>query len=54
MNNYRASGGGDYMMFKSCPVVKEIPIDVSEIIANYILRYKVIEVTVNHNWHVIG
>lgn len=53
MNNYRASGGGDYLMYKDCLVVKEIPIDVSELIANYILEHKVIEATVNHNWKVI-
>lgn len=53
MNNYRAGGGGDYMMYKDCPVVKEIQIDVSELIANYIQKYKVIEATVNHNWKVV-
>lgn len=53
MNNYRAGGGGDYLMYKGCPVVKDIPIDVSELIANYILEHKVIEATVNHNWKVI-
>lgn len=52
MNNYRSNGGGDYMMYQTCPVVKEIPIDVSELIANYILEHKVIEATVNHNWRV--
>src|SRR5699024_10747438 len=53
MNNYRAGGGGDYTMYKDCPVVKEIPIDVSELIADYILEHKVIKPTVNHNWKVI-
>jgi 2',3'-cyclic-nucleotide 2'-phosphodiesterase/3'-nucleotidase len=53
MNNYRASGGGDYLMFKDKPLVKDIPIDVSELIANYILEQKVIDATVNNNWKVI-
>lgn len=53
MNNYRSGGGGDYMMYKGRPVVKDIPIDVSELIANYILEHKVIEATVNNNWKVI-
>lgn len=53
MNNYRSGGGGDYMMYKGRPIVKDIPIDVSELIANYILEHKVIEATVNHNWKVI-
>jgi len=52
MNNYRAGGGGDYVMYKGCPVVKDIPIDVSELIANYILEHKIINATVNHNWRV--
>lgn len=53
MNNYRAGGGGNYFMFKNKPVIKEIPTDVSEIIANYILEKKVIKATVNQNWKVI-
>jgi 2',3'-cyclic-nucleotide 2'-phosphodiesterase / 3'-nucleotidase len=53
MNNYRSGGGGDYMMYKGRPIVKDIPIDVSELIANYILEHKVIEATVNHNWKVV-
>ncbi|WP_026908355.1 bifunctional metallophosphatase/5'-nucleotidase [Paucisalibacillus globulus] len=53
MNNYRSGGGGDYMMYKGRPIVKDIPIDVSELIANYILEYKEIEATVNNNWKVV-
>jgi 2',3'-cyclic-nucleotide 2'-phosphodiesterase/3'-nucleotidase len=53
MNHYRAGGGGDYLMYKNQPVVKEIPIDVSELIANYFLEHKVIEANVDHNWQVI-
>ncbi|MGV3487936.1 MAG: bifunctional metallophosphatase/5'-nucleotidase, partial [Tuberibacillus sp.] len=54
MNNYRAGGGGDYLMYKGCTVVKDIPIDVSELIANYILEHKIIEATVDNNWSVRG
>lgn len=53
MNNYRASGGGDYLMFQDKPVIKDIPTDVSELIANYILERKIIKATVNNNWKVI-
>ncbi|MDT8717197.1 bifunctional metallophosphatase/5'-nucleotidase [Clostridium sp. 19966] len=53
MNNYRAGGGGDYYMYKDKPVVADIPLDMSELIANYILERKVIEATVNNNWKVI-
>ncbi|WP_128895482.1 bifunctional metallophosphatase/5'-nucleotidase [Longirhabdus pacifica] len=54
MNNYRASGGGNYDMFQGKPIVKDIPLDVSEIIADYIIEKKKIDVSVNHNWKVIG
>ena len=53
MNNYRAGGGGDYFMYKNKPVIKDIPTDVSEFIANYILEKKRVKATVNHNWKVI-
>ncbi len=53
MNNYRAGGGGDYLMFKDKPVILDIPTDVSELIANYILERRTIEATVNHNWEVV-
>lgn len=53
MNNYRAGGGGDYTMYRGKEVVKDIPLDMSELIANYIMENKVIEATVNGNWKVI-
>ena len=53
MNNYRASGGGNYFMYQNKPVIKEIPTDISEILANYIVEKKVVKATVNQNWKVI-
>jgi 2',3'-cyclic-nucleotide 2'-phosphodiesterase/3'-nucleotidase len=53
MNNYRAGGGGEYLMFQNKLEVKDIPTDVSELIANYILERGTIEATVNGNWRVI-
>ncbi|XEC95950.1 bifunctional UDP-sugar hydrolase/5'-nucleotidase [Paenibacillus tarimensis] len=53
MNNYRAAGGGDYFMFQGKPVVKEIQIDMVELLANYVLEERVIISTCNHNWSVI-
>ncbi len=50
MNNYRAAGGGDYVMFKGKQVVKEITTDMTELIADYISQRGVIEATCNHNW----
>lgn len=40
MNNYRAAGGGDYLFFKKCKTVKDIQIDVIELLINYIYEKK--------------
>ncbi|WP_164821794.1 bifunctional metallophosphatase/5'-nucleotidase [Paenibacillus koleovorans] len=53
MNNYRSGGGGNYLMFKDKPVVRDIPTDVSELIADYILRRGTIEATLDRNWKVV-
>jgi len=53
MNNYRAGGGGNYLMYKGKPVIKDIPIDMAELIANYILERKTVKATVNENWKVV-
>ena len=53
MNNYRAGGGGNYTMFKDKPIVKDIPLDMTEIITNYILDRQTVKATVNHNWKVV-
>lgn len=39
VNNYRASGGGDFPVYKDLKVIKEIQTDMIELIANYILKY---------------
>jgi len=53
MNSYRASGGGNFNMFKQKPVIKDIPIDMTELIANYIRERKIIKATCNNNWKVV-
>lgn len=53
MNNYRAGGGGEYLMFQNKPVIREINTDVSELIANYILERGFIEAATDNNWEVI-
>ena len=35
MNNYRSSGAGGYEFYENCPVIKEILIEMPEIIINY-------------------
>lgn len=53
MNSYRAGGGGNFDMLKEAPVVREIPTDMTEILADYISRAGVIQATCNHNWKVV-
>ncbi|NYC94122.1 5'-nucleotidase C-terminal domain-containing protein [Clostridium acetobutylicum] len=53
LNNYRAAGGGNYYMFKDKEIVRDIPIDISELIANYFLKNKEVVAEVNKNWKVI-
>lgn len=38
MNNYRASGGGNFEMIPECLTLAEYPIDMSEIIAEYVKK----------------
>ncbi|MFC6331701.1 bifunctional metallophosphatase/5'-nucleotidase [Paenibacillus septentrionalis] len=54
MNNYRASGGGEFDMFQGKPVVKDIAIDMVELIADYIRERRHIRASVNHNWHIVN
>ncbi|MCD1259338.1 bifunctional metallophosphatase/5'-nucleotidase [Paenibacillus athensensis] len=54
MNNYRAGGGGNFLMFKNKPVIRDIPTDMSELIAAYIMERGVIEARVDHNWEVVA
>lgn len=53
MNNYRASGGGDFDMFKNKPVVKEIRQDMVELISQYIQKHGKIDATATANFKVI-
>ncbi|MCE5172135.1 bifunctional metallophosphatase/5'-nucleotidase [Paenibacillus profundus] len=53
MNHYRASGAGGFQMFSGKPVVRHIPIDTADLIADYMMKQGTITATVNHNWKVI-
>ncbi|WP_081755801.1 bifunctional UDP-sugar hydrolase/5'-nucleotidase [Paucisalibacillus sp. EB02] len=52
MNNYRATGGGNYDMFKDKPVVKEIQKDMVELIHGYFEKYKTVKTEVHSNYTV--
>lgn len=53
MSNYRASGGGEYNMFKDKPVVREMQDDMTDLIIQYVQKHKTISSEVNQNWKVI-
>jgi 2',3'-cyclic-nucleotide 2'-phosphodiesterase / 3'-nucleotidase len=52
MNNYRASGGGNYSMFQNKEIVKHISIDMTVLIADNLLNRKKIKASVNNNFKV--
>lgn len=54
LNNYRAGGGGGYAMFSGKPVIKDINIEISELITNYIREKGTVNAEVDHNWKIVG
>ncbi|REB07072.1 bifunctional metallophosphatase/5'-nucleotidase [Sporosarcina sp. BI001-red] len=39
MNNYRSTGAGNFEYFRDCPVVKDIQVDMTELIADYFVKH---------------
>ena len=54
INQYRAVGGGNYEMFSADKIIREIQVDMTELIADYLKAHPVIEATANQNFKVIG
>lgn len=50
LNQYRAVGGGNYHMFTGEKIIKEIPIDMTELIADYLQQHPHITATTNDNF----
>lgn len=42
MNNYRATGAGNFDYFKDCRVVKDIQTDMTELIADYFINHETV------------
>lgn len=53
MNNYRASGVGGYECLRGCKVLKEIPIEMTEIIIDYFIKHQHVTVDDRSFIHVI-
>lgn len=50
LNNYRASGGGDFDMYKNKPVVKDIHEDMVTLISKYFNKHQTVQATVTENF----
>ena len=53
MNNYRATGAGEFDFYRTCPVVKEIQTDMSELILNYLASHPLVTLPDTHPIRVI-
>lgn len=53
MNQYRAVGGGNFAMFDASKIIREVQIDMTELIADYLAKHPVIDSTVNDNFKVV-
>lgn len=53
LNNYRYAGGGRYDVLRGLPVVYRSPVEVRELIIEYVSRRRVIPVENNGNWRIL-
>ena len=44
MNNYRSTGVGGYDVYKECPRLKEILVEMPEVIIDYFIKHKNVKV----------
>lgn len=53
MNNYRATGTGNFDYFKDCPVVKDIQSDMTELIADYLINHGIVQAKPMNNMKIL-
>ena len=53
MNNYRASGAGNFPYFADCSIVKDVQIDMIELIALYFEKNPIVQATCRRNWEIL-
>ena len=53
VNQYRAVGGGNYAMFTADKIVREIQVDMTELIADYLKQHPVLEAETNQNFKIV-
>ncbi|CAM4366845.1 2',3'-cyclic-nucleotide 2'-phosphodiesterase/3'-nucleotidase [Paenibacillus endophyticus] len=54
MNNYRAAGGGGYTMYQGKQIIREVQIDMAELVASYLMKKGIVHAACDHNWRVIA
>lgn len=52
-NHYRAIGGGNYEMFGAEKIVREIQVDMTELITDYLKQHPIIQAKTNQNFQVV-
>ena len=53
MNNYRATGAGNFPYFAECQIIKDIQIDMTELIARYFEKYPSVQANCHQNWKIL-
>ncbi|MGC1186614.1 MAG: 5'-nucleotidase C-terminal domain-containing protein [Candidatus Acidiferrales bacterium] len=53
INNYRYTGGGLYTMFRGLPILYRSPVEIRELIIDYVSRHGAIPTNANHTWEII-
>ncbi|MCI6735704.1 MAG: bifunctional metallophosphatase/5'-nucleotidase [Aerococcus urinaeequi] len=54
LNQFRAIGGGGYHMFDSSKIIREVNLEMNELIAKYLEDHETIHATCNHNFQVVN
>jgi 2',3'-cyclic-nucleotide 2'-phosphodiesterase/3'-nucleotidase len=54
VNNYRASGGGDFDEYKNLKVIRSLPFDIAELIIDYIIAHRDLKIENYNNIKIIS
>jgi 2',3'-cyclic-nucleotide 2'-phosphodiesterase / 3'-nucleotidase len=53
INNYRYTGGGLYSVYNGLPILYRSPVEIRELIIEYVARHGTIPTTANHTWEIV-
>ena len=53
INNYRYTGGGLYGVYKGLPILYRSPLEIRELIINYVSEHGTIPTVADHTWEII-